>query len=162
MVFPHQNGAYLSIVMLNITRGVSIRATESLSFQDLRTSERFQVSFEEFYNWIMEDAQRYLASKLLEKSSAPAGASCSSGWCGTYPLVNSHPWHGKSPLFNRYTYVYIYIYIYTHTYTYIYIYTYVYIDYNRAMLKSYVNLPEGKSFNWNGSWLAGASGPRAA
>lgn len=33
-----------------------------------------KVNFDEFYNWMMEDAQSYLASKLLDKSSAPAGA----------------------------------------------------------------------------------------
>eukprot|EP00435_Cladocopium_sp_Y103_P010001 s1689_g2.t1 len=33
-----------------------------------------KVNFDEFYNWMLEDAQSYLASKLLDKSSTPAGA----------------------------------------------------------------------------------------
>lgn len=43
------------------------------------------MNFDEFYNWMMEDAQSYLASKLLDKSSAPASAN-SSGWYG-YAVV---------------------------------------------------------------------------
>ena len=33
----------------------------------------WQVSFEEFQSWIMADAQQEFASKLLHKSSTPAG-----------------------------------------------------------------------------------------